>query len=153
MKNTSFQKALMALGFWTSAGMFAALAVAVALAMGHHFFYAHLAGTTMPEGDFWKHSWFTLSRQQFNLTIGNAFAFLIKASLGIAVSIAYAQLFWQAIQSQPAKISSIDVMYSALSDLTTVARVKVWWRHPLLLLFVLIIWYDTCGLLWHMAGK
>jgi hypothetical protein len=69
-----------------------ALVSAIAFAIGHHGFYEHLSGQPT------RHAWvffskgrFSMSDQQVNVSIETLFAFLVKALLGVAVSVAVDQ--------------------------------------------------------------
>src|ERR1700761_6375599 len=79
----------------TTLSMFGALAVGTGLAIGRHLLYASLNGMRVSEGNFFYSLHVSITRQQFNLTVGNAFAFASKAALGIAITNAYVQLLWQ----------------------------------------------------------
>ena len=66
------------------------LIVGAALAIGHHLFYRHLAGQRPPESvyaTFGRSG--SLTGQQFNLAVQSTFAFLVKAFLGLAISVAW----------------------------------------------------------------
>ena len=113
-------------------------------ALGHHLFYQSLEGTRASVGG---HSLlgFNISRQEANTAIGTAFAFLVKACLVCTVTIAFTQLFWQAAKSkrssEPPTLHNLDVLSTALSDLSTLFRIHVWWRSPLLFLVAAAAWY------------
>ena len=63
--------------------MFASLACAILLALGHHSFYAHLAGSPTPIAA--RHiAGKSLSQQQLNISIGTLFAALVKTALVLA---------------------------------------------------------------------
>ena len=121
-------------------GMLSALLLALVLSLGHHGFYHSLAGSTVSNDDFAFLRKVTVSRQQFNITVGNAFASLVKASLAIAISIAYIQLFWRNVRRSAYPVSKIDTLFSALSNLFTLAKPNVWRRNPILLSVVSIGW-------------
>lgn len=62
-----------------------AFVAGLAFALGHHAFYDSLDG--QPVADH-------LFNQQINLAVGQAFAFLVRASLVISVGASYWQVFW-----------------------------------------------------------
>ena len=118
------------------------LLLGIAFATGHHFFYASLHETVVRSNDVSRILQLSLSRQQFNLALGNTFAFLVKSCLSVAVGLAYLQLFWHSIL-RPHTISAIDSLFFNLSDLSTFGDRKVWWRHLALLLLSLTVWYGN----------
>lgn len=113
----------------------------VLLATGHHLFYSNLAGSNAPTGAY-NIGGTDISKQQFNTAVGTTFAFLVKASLTLAVSIAYTQAFWHSAKgSQKGRqLSTLDTMYSALSNILNFFQVHVWVKYPLLLLLAVIVW-------------
>ena len=117
------------------------LVLGIALAAGHHFFYAALHNRPIPTDDISNVFKFRFSRQQYNIAVGNTFAFLVKSCLSVSVGFAYLQLFWQSILRRHHTVSAIDTLFSILSDLTAFASIQVWWRHPVLLLLALTVWY------------
>lgn len=79
-----------------------------------------------------------------NIQIGTAFAFLVRACLGIAVSIAYAQLFWKALsgshRGKLPTLSRIDTAFSALSNVLALFHPLVWLWSPVLLSLAALTW-------------
>lgn len=73
----------------TMAGL---LLVEIALAIGHHFFYASLSGHTVLQCDDDNLG------QQFNISVGTLFAFLVRVSLVGVIASAYAQHQWFDVQ-------------------------------------------------------
>lgn len=122
--------------------MVTGLSAGILLALGHHLFYASLAGTHVTEDSQHSVLGFEISSQQWNTAVGMAFAFIVKACLLFAVAVGYAQVFWQAIRhSQKVNtLGDIDAMFSSPSNLLAFGRWAIWWRHPWLLLIVLIGW-------------
>ena len=119
--------------------MFAALACAGALAIGHHFFYKSLEGNPVSNGSVFGSP---ISKQQANISIGLAFAFVIKASLVFAMSISFSQLFWREatdISSRPT-LARLDAMHSAFDNVISLFKVKHLWRYPLIPLVGLTAW-------------
>lgn len=81
------------------------------LVVGHHLYYTALDGKTVTE--LGERNW----GQQFNLAVGTALAFLVKASLVSAVSAAYAQHFWLDVRDKFLPVSGIDSRFTALSSI------------------------------------
>jgi hypothetical protein len=121
--------------------MLLALFAGIALALGHHLFYQRLDGALVPAGSY-DLAVRTVSRQQFNTGVGTAFAFLVKAALTIAVSIAYVQVFWRAAQvaDKHPTLAELDTL-STLSNLLGLFTTRAWYRKPLLLFLALTYWY------------
>lgn len=121
------------------ATMVLALLFGALLALGHHLFYASLQGSPTPTGTL-DITWSNVSVQQLNTAIGTAFAFLVKAFLVVAVSVAYFQTFWRAaaISKKGPTLANLDTTFSILGNALGFFQVHVWWRHPLLLLLALI---------------
>lgn len=117
------------------------LILGACFAVGHHLFYARLSGSVVSDTNFIDSMGAYLSVQQTNLAIGNVFAFLVKICLNSAIGIAYTQLFWKAIFQKPQTISTVDAMFSSLSNLLALNRGKIWRQNPLLLILALIAWY------------
>ncbi|KAK3675115.1 hypothetical protein LTR78_005049 [Recurvomyces mirabilis] len=122
--------------------MLLALTCGALLATGHHLFYLSLAGEVAPTGSY-NLAGATVSKQQFNTAAGTAFAFLVKAMLALAVTVAYTQTFWRALQvsHKGLKLPSIDTMHGVLANAADLFKVHVWWKRPLLLLLAIIAWY------------
>ena len=121
--------------------MLVALVCAAFLALGHHYFYASLENRPTPAGSYHVVGR-TISKQQLNIAVGSAFAFLVKASLAVAVATSYMQTFWRAMKrmKNPPTLVELDCTFSALGNLMSLLKVKHWWRHPMLLLLVIIGW-------------
>ena len=119
--------------------MVAALISGVLLAAGHHFFYNNLAGKPVATGGF-QLGYVEVSKQQANIALGTTFAFLVRAFLALAVSTAYAQVVWAAVKGRETRLSAIDSMFSILRDVSSFFSGSVW-RHPLLILLALTVWY------------
>lgn len=121
--------------------MLVALLSAALLALGHHLFYAHLSGTPTPSGSYVV-AGKSVPKQQLNTALGTAFAFLVKASLTLAVSVAYFQTFWRAMKQKKEHptFDELDCTFSALGNVVSLLNVRKFWRHPLLLLLATITW-------------
>lgn len=128
------------------ATMLGSLAAGIALAIGHHIFYSHLAGQEAPSGSY-RLGIFAYSRQEANIQLGTAFAFLVKATLVVAVVTVYVQLFWCTILRQKTgegtRLSHIDTAFSVIDNVFDLLWVKVWLKRPFLMLLAIIAWSVT----------
>ncbi|KAK5739812.1 hypothetical protein LTR17_005098 [Elasticomyces elasticus] len=120
--------------------MTAALTCAIALALGHHFFYASLDSHLTPVGSY-NVIGKSLSKQQFNTAVGTAFAFLVKSALTVATTLAYVQVFWWTVNSakQGSTLAELDTL-SALGNIVSLFNVMDRWRHPMLFGLALVFW-------------
>lgn len=88
---------------------------------------------------------FEVSQQQANIAIGTAFAFLAKASLVFAISVAFVQLFWHAVSARRREfaptVERVDALHSTLENAFEMFNFKSWWSHPLLMLVAGLTWY------------
>ena len=111
------------------------------LSLGHHLFYRSLDGRMVRNIDY-RIGGAQLSQQRLNLAVGNTFAFLVKASLVAAVSLAYIQVFWRAARKSQKGITLVnyDAVYGAVESFWAILKVKAWWRFPLLLLLAVVAW-------------
>ena len=131
---------------WTApALLIAPLIVGILFALGHHLFYASLDQKPAPTSlDGYDVLGRHVSIQQFNTAVGTAFAFLVRTFLMFSISTAYFQILIWNVRTQGTKgtqLGHLDVMTSALQDLTSLARVGTWWRRPWLWLLALVAWY------------
>lgn len=121
------------------AGVFAG----ISLAIGHHAFYNSLNGAE-PSTEIYHLNGFNLSKQQTNIAIGTAFAFLIRACLLLSLSTAYVQVFWKALTSSSAdtthQLGNLDTAFSALNSLLALVNFSAWRSYPLLLLLATTSW-------------
>ncbi|KAF7193881.1 hypothetical protein HII31_04771 [Pseudocercospora fuligena] len=113
----------------------------IVLALSHHLFNSSLKGTLV-DAEPYKLVSYEVSQQQINTAVGTALAFLSRSCLVVAVSTAYTQAFWWTItrDGTSPRLSTVDVLYSVLSNIWSLFRPKTWWRHPLLLLTALVTW-------------
>ena len=74
------------------ASMLGGLAAGVLFAGGHHLFYSSLDGKPVTNGFLFGSS---ISKQETRVSIGLAFAFLVKACLVFSMSVAFVKLFWR----------------------------------------------------------
>lgn len=132
----------MGLAIHTRASMAGALIVGAALAIGHHLFYHHLAGQRPPDSVYATFGRSVgLTGQQFNLAVGSTFAFLIKAFLGLAISIAHDQATWRTIRAHPTRAAIIDGTFAARSNLLDFLDLRLWRRSAFTMLLALVYWY------------
>ena len=122
--------------------MLATFIAGTLLATGHHLFYQRLDGTEAPTGDYDIAS-SHYSKQQLNIQIGTAFAFLVKASLVFSISIAYVQVFWSrfcSLRQVRPTLRRIDTAFSALGNLLALFNFRVWLWDPILLSLATLAW-------------
>lgn len=105
--------------------------VGAALALGHHFFNQSLDGVPTHNSVF---------QQQVNLGIGTAFAFAVRASLQIAVGVAYVQVFWRVLRSEALTVSNIDTLASLLTSVVGFLSFRSLRRHPVIVFLALLSW-------------
>ncbi|PPJ60669.1 hypothetical protein CBER1_03436 [Cercospora berteroae] len=124
--------------------MAGAVLLGLLFALGHHFFYASLHGTEAPSVyDEYHLFGASLSEQQTNTAIGTAFAFLVRACLIFAISLAYQQaVLWSAAResNRGVTVAHLDVLMSALGNLLALGTLSVWVRRPVLLLIAVMAW-------------
>lgn len=123
--------------------MVATLTSGVLLAFGHHTFYKSLDGKPTSGHNRWGYQ---NRGQQFNTSIGTAFAFTVKSTLVISVTSAYYQLFWkvmkQASKTQnPATLGWLDAAFSGTNNIVSLLKLPIWFRFPFLLAMALSVWY------------
>lgn len=122
--------------------MIMSLIAAATFSLGHHLYYSSLAGKTSPTG-YLHIAGHSISQQQFHLSIGNTFAYIVKMFLSLAVTTAYLQAFWYFVKNvqKSATLSELDSVYSVLSNVLELFRIKAWRTFPVLLLFAFMSWY------------
>ena len=126
------------------ASMLGAFSGGVGLAAGHHFFYQSLDGSIATDASY---SIFgsNVSTQEANIAIGTALAFLVKACLVYATCVAFLQFFWKEATAvngrKPAKLMTLDSLYSSLGNIFTLLNLPLWWRYPFLLCIAATAWY------------
>ena len=116
--------------------MVGSLVAAVFLALGHHLFYASLAGTNAPTGSY-RIAGSVIPKQRFNTAVGTAFAFLVKAALTVTIGIAYTQVYCRSAKTarKGQRLSTMDATYSVMTNIFEFVRVQVeiipataqWW--------------------------
>ncbi|KAM0714117.1 hypothetical protein Q7P37_011081 [Cladosporium fusiforme] len=119
-----------------------ALLAGLAFALGHHFFYARLSGQPAPVG-YHQIRGLKRSKQQVNIAVGTAFAFLVKTALAIAIAASYMQLFWRLLKTskKPTLLPDVDTAFSLLQDFTALCRWSSWRKQYIILTpIALICW-------------
>ncbi|KAK3636944.1 hypothetical protein LTR56_012604 [Elasticomyces elasticus] len=124
--------------------MFGSLVVGVLLAIGHHLFYRSLDGKEASQGGY-NVLGSKYTGQQVNLAAGTAFAFLVKSFLVLSVSAAFCQSFWRSINGEtqrekPPTLEHIDTAYTVSTSIFALFDVRLWYRHPSLILIAALIW-------------
>ncbi|KAF2773458.1 hypothetical protein EJ03DRAFT_265063 [Teratosphaeria nubilosa] len=122
--------------------IFGNLALGLAFAIGHHEFYTSLAGTPAPTNDL-KVLGTMVSRQQVNIAIGTAMAFIVKSCFEVAISIAFVQVLFRVIRraSGGMTVEDIDTASSALTSIW--AFMKMFsriLRNPTLIVLGVLCW-------------
>jgi hypothetical protein len=108
-----------------------AFVAGLAFALGHHAFYSSLDGRPVDD---------RLFNQQVNLAVGQAFAFLVRASLVISVGASYWQVFWGTVLHGSLAISQVDALAGMLGSVLDLLNLKASTTHPLLLVLALLSW-------------
>lgn len=123
--------------------MLGAFLSGILLAIGHDQFYQSLNGKTAPT-DKYAVGGFAFSKQQTNLNIGSALAFLVKVCLVLASSVAYVQVFWKTTDKMSAEggvlLSKVDSMHLAYQNLLEFLTPSLWRSAPGLILIALTMW-------------
>jgi hypothetical protein len=79
---------------------------AIALAVGHHFYYTSLNGTSAG----------SVTRQQWSITFGSSFAYLVVHFLGAAIVAAYSQYIWSIVRKRGYTLEALDSLFAMTSD-------------------------------------
>jgi len=104
--------------------------VAIMLAVGHHLYYESLNGT--PAG--------SAKRQQWAITFGASFAFLITHLLRIGIVIAHSQYVWMMIRRRGYTLRNIDNLFSMASDPSSIFSWEFVKHGKVVILLALITW-------------
>lgn len=129
-----------ALHWRTPATLLSFFAIGSSLALLHHLFFASLRGSPVASGRVDLGTW-DISQQQLNIAAGTALAFLVKAALVLATSIAYWQVLYRHLSRKAFTLSKLDNWHSALENVISLVLVIVDWRYPLLTLVAITSWY------------
>lgn len=123
--------------------MLLSLVVGALLATGHHLLYHSVNGQAVAAHDR-SALGIHYTSQQLHTAAGTAFAFLVKASLVIGVSIAYTQSFWMGTETRPGtkpmRVAEVDASYALPNDPLAFRKGSLWIRQPRLIMLASIIW-------------
>jgi hypothetical protein len=108
-----------------------AFVAGLAFALGHHAFYSSLDGQPV-------NAW--LFNQQINLAVGQAFAFLVRASLVISVGTSYWQVFWGTMLHGTLAVSQVDALAGMLGSILDLLNLKASTTRPVLIALALLSW-------------
>lgn len=118
------------------------LTAALAFMVAHHLFYRSLQGTSVSDDAPFG---FEVSQQQVNIAIGTAFAFLAKACMVIAISVAFVQIFWHGINARSMDaaptLERIDAVYTSMDNAFEMFNFRTWVAHPELMLVAGLAWF------------
>lgn len=120
--------------------MLLSLVAAIALAVGHHFFYTALEDSEVDTKSM-RIAGLATTSQQINTSAGTAFAFFVKSFLVLATSTAYFQLIFGLIHRHTFRVSMLDDWFSGPSNMISLAYSSRYWRHPLLPLVAVTVWW------------
>lgn len=119
--------------------MLGALAGGSIFAVTHHLFYYFLDGKNADQ----SYSISNVSSQEISIALGTALAFLVKACLVFAVSVAFVQVFWRTINAITAvspTLGCASSAYSASSNPFVLFNMRTWRHYPVLLFLASIAW-------------
>jgi hypothetical protein len=123
--------------------MLGAFASGTLLAVTHDQFYNNLDKKAAPI-DKYVVGDFAFSKQQMNLNIGSALAFLVKVCLVLAASVAYVQVFWKTTHKLSCNggvaLSKVDSMQLACQNMLEFLTPSIWRSAPYLILVALTVW-------------
>lgn len=103
----------------------------LAFALGHHAFYYSLHGQPVEDH---------LFTQQINLAVGQAFAFLVRASLVISIGVSYWQVFWGTVLHGTFALSQVDVLAGMLGSVLDLLDLRASRTRPILVALALLSW-------------
>lgn len=106
------------------------LAVGIALALGHHFYYQSLNETTVSSD----------TRQEWALRFGTAFAFLTQSSLVASAGVSYTQRVWVTVKKKAFPLRTLDNIFSLQNTLWSFFSWEVLAKAKALYLLGICIW-------------
>lgn len=111
------------------------LVAGLGFATGHHAFYSRLNGKPVDESA-------TFFSQQLNVALGTALALLFRASLTIAIGMAYWQIFWRNLlhQRRPLTLPHVDSQSGALGALFELSNARALSKKPSLATIAVLSW-------------
>lgn len=111
------------------------LALGIALALGHHFYYQSLSGTVVSSD----------TRQEWALRFGTAFAFLTQSSLVASAGVAYTQRVWVTVKKKAFPLRTLDNVFSLQNALWSFFSWEVLTKAKALYVLGICIWYVHVG--------
>jgi hypothetical protein len=109
--------------------LLSAFIAGLTFAIGHHAFYSHLDSQPVD-----RH----LFDQQTNLAIGQALAFLVRASFVISIGASYWQVFWGTVLNGPFAVPQLDTLAGMLRSLLDLLDLKAFTTRPILFAMALL---------------
>lgn len=109
--------------------MILAWIAAIALAVGHHLFYARFYRKRVDE---------TKTSQEWIIRIGTGLAFVVQTLFVVSATIACSQLQWLTIRSKPFNVPQIDTIFSVPANCLAFLQSRLWLRYPTLSLVALV---------------
>ena len=118
-----------------------ALTIGSLSALGHDLFYTSLDRDAVAT-DSYHIAGKGLPKQQFNSTVGVAFALLFKTSMSIAVSTGYAQFFWKRVGTakRSPTLAELDWASSMIDNILKFFYFRYWRKHLTLVALAILFW-------------
>ncbi|KAF7345798.1 hypothetical protein MVEN_01600600 [Mycena venus] len=99
--------------------------IALALASGHHGFYASLNNRVVPSGPSTTASLLVHSQAGAS-AIGTTFAFLVSASLGVSAGTAFLQCAWKLVRQRAFTVAGLDALWSSPHNMLAFLSFDFW---------------------------
>ncbi|KAJ7276455.1 hypothetical protein B0H12DRAFT_23675 [Mycena haematopus] len=122
--------------------------VALALASGHHAFYASLNNRVPSSANDMTSASLLAHSQAGASAIGTTFAFLVKASLAFSAGTAFLQCAWMLVRQRPFTVPGLDALWSSPHNAVAFLSFDFWrsargivlisglaWAFPLMITF------------------
>ncbi|CAH0047361.1 unnamed protein product, partial [Clonostachys solani] len=110
--------------------MSSGLVLGTLLAITHHLFYASLDQRPVAYQ----------AQQEWYFRIGIGLAFLVKAFFTASAVLAYNQLVWYTLRSEPVTLAGVDAMFGVISNLFDFTDKELWRRGRGLVAIAIIVW-------------
>ncbi|KAF8186081.1 hypothetical protein K438DRAFT_2019847 [Mycena galopus ATCC 62051] len=104
----------------------AAWVVALALAAGHHAFYASLNNTVPTSDSSGTNASLLVHSQAGASAIGTTFAFIVSAALSVSAGTAFLQCAWRVVRSRAFTVSGLDAMWSSPTNMFAFLSLDFW---------------------------